>query len=164
MKLRQLQFIAIFLLMLVTGVFWGTWFGLSRSIASISPATYLETGHTIFRNLAGPMRLLFPAALLATLGVLIGLFRQRCENRLGGMFTLNLAGLLLFVAALIVTLLVNVPLDNQVQQWTISTLPANWQEIRDRWQWYHTIRTFAALGGLALILAGTLLFNDEQSV
>ena len=164
MTLRQLQFIAIFLLMLVAGVFWGTWFGLSRSLASISPATYLEIGHTIFRNLAGPMRILFPVALLATLGVLAGLLRQGGGNGPGGAFTLNLAGLLLFVAALIVTLLVNVPIDHQVQQWTSSTLPANWQETRDRWQWYHTIRTFAALGGLALILAGTLLFNEEQSV
>lgn len=163
MKLRQLQFIAIFLLTLVTGVFWGTWFGLSRSIASISPATYVETGHTIFGNLAGPMRILFPAALLSNLGVLIGLFRQRSGNTIGGTFHLHLAGLLLFVAALIVSLLVNVPIDEQVKQWTISTLPANWQEIRDRWQFYHTVRTFASLGGLALILAGTLFFDDEQA-
>ena len=161
MKLRMVQFIAILLLMLVTGVFWGTWFSLGRSIASITPITYLETGHTIIRNLTWPMRFLFPAALLSTLALQIGLFRQRSGTTPGGACYLNVLGLLLFVVALIVTLQVNVPIDNQLRHWTISTLPSNWQAIRDRWQLYHTVRTFASLGGLALILAGALFFKEE---
>ena len=44
MKLRMAQFASIFLLIVVTGVFWGTWFSLSRSIASTTPATFLEVG------------------------------------------------------------------------------------------------------------------------
>ena len=162
MKLRMAQFASIFLLIVVTGVFWGTWFSLSRSIASTTPATFLEVGNTMIRNLAWPMRILFPAALLSTLLVLVGLFRERHGNRPAPAFYLTLYGLLLFVAALLVTLLVNVPIDNQLRQWTVSTLPSNSEEIRDRWQFYHSIRTFASLGGLALILAGTLFFNDER--
>lgn len=163
MRLRELRLLAICLLILVSGVFWGTWFGLSRAMTSISAATYLEVGHTIFRNLAGPMSILFPAALLSMLGVLIGLFRQRRGKRLGWSFQLRLAGFLLFVAALVVTLRVNVPIDNQVKLWTIATLPADWQDVRERWQLFHALRTCLSLGGLALILVGELYFGDEQT-
>ncbi len=162
MKLRVLQFLSLFLLALVTGVFWGTWFSLSRSIAALAPGTFLEIGHTMIRNLAWPMRILFPAALLATLLVLAELFRGGGGRRPGPAFLLTLAGLLLFVVALLATLLVNVPIDHQVTQWTVATLPSNWEEVRDWWQFYHSVRTFASLGGLALILAGAIFFRDER--
>ncbi len=38
MKSKLVHFIALFLLMLVTGVFWGTWFTLTRSIEAFSLA------------------------------------------------------------------------------------------------------------------------------
>ena len=47
---------------LVTGVFWGTWFSLSRAIGALTPATFLEVGHTMIGNLGGPMSVLMPAA------------------------------------------------------------------------------------------------------
>ncbi len=101
------------------------------------------------------------AALASTLLVLVEMAQGR--NRLGPAFQLTLAGLLLFVAALLVTLLVNVPIDNQLKRWTLSTLPSNWQEVRDRWELYHSIRTVASVSGLALILAGALFFGDGSS-
>ena len=85
---RIAQFVHLFLFTLVVGVFWGTWFSLSRSIESISPPTFLEVGHTMIANLGGPMAVLMPAALLSALPVLTGLHRRR--RRRG--FYLNLAG------------------------------------------------------------------------
>jgi hypothetical protein len=52
---RIVQFVNVLLFALVMGVFWGTWFSLSRSIASIRPETFLEIGHTMIANLGGPM-------------------------------------------------------------------------------------------------------------
>src|ERR1043165_8442400 len=50
------QFINIFLLSLVTGVFWGTWLGLGRSMSSLSAATFLEVGHKMIGNLGQSWR------------------------------------------------------------------------------------------------------------
>ena len=61
---------------LVAGVFWGTWFSLSRSIASITPATFLEVGHTMIANLGGPMSVLIPAAILSLLVLVVLLYRR----------------------------------------------------------------------------------------
>src|SRR4051812_4605456 len=33
---------------------------------------------------------------------------------------------MMFLLALLVTLVVNVPIDNEIRQWTIATLPSDW--------------------------------------
>src|SRR5215216_1425464 len=71
------QFISILLSALVTGVFWGTWLGLSRSMASLTPETFLTIGHAMIGNLGLAMAILMPAAILATLPVLFLLYRRR---------------------------------------------------------------------------------------
>jgi len=152
MTLRIAQFANILLFALVTGVFWGTWFSLSRSIAAITPETFLEIGHIMIRNLGGPMSVLLPAALASSVVVLILLLRRRRNAA----FSLAVAGLLLMVAALTVTLAVNVPIDVQINQWTVKTLPADWMAIRDRWEFFHAIRTFASVGALAFAVASVL--------
>jgi hypothetical protein len=40
-----------------------------------------------------------------------------------------LAGLLLMVAALVITLAVEVPIDNQIETWTVAALPGDWRSI-----------------------------------
>jgi len=40
--------------------------------------------------------------------------------------------------------------------WTVGTLPANWQQLRDRWGAFHIIRVVAGIGGLVLLVAGAI--------
>jgi len=66
----------------------------------------------------------------------------------------------LFVVALAGTLAVNVPIDRQINEWTLATLPADWMQVRDRWELWHTIRTVASLASLACIMASALRVSD----
>lgn len=134
------------------GVFWGTWFSLSRSIASIRPEVFLDIGQTMIGNLGRPMSLLMPAALLSSLVLLVLLFRQGTRAA----FSLALAGVLLMVAALVITLAVNVPIDNLIKGWTATTLPAGWTDTRDRWEFYHGLRTFASICSVCCVVASAL--------
>ena len=152
------QFINILLLGLVTGVFWGTWLGLSRSMASLSAETFVEVGHAMIGNLGTTMAMLMPAAMLATMPVLYLQYRRQSKG-----FYPTLIGFALFVVALLITLLVEVPLDLQFEQWTTTTLPANWQQVRDRWEWYHFLRSWISVLGLAMLLAGALLWRDNSA-
>jgi hypothetical protein len=61
--LRVAAFVHVFLFALVVGVFWGTWFSLSRSMRALTASTFLEVGHTMIGNLGGPMAVLMPATL-----------------------------------------------------------------------------------------------------
>jgi uncharacterized membrane protein len=150
--LRVAQFVHLFLFALVLGVFWGTWFSLSRSISSITAPTFLEVGHTMIANLGGPMAVLMPTALLSAVPVLIGFHRLQRRTA----FRLVLGGVGLLLVALVITLTVNVPIDNAINRWTVETLPVDWRSIRDRWQAFHTLRTFASLAGFGCALAAIL--------
>ncbi len=152
MDVKVWELISILLSALVTGVFWGPWLGLSRSIATFTPDVYLAIGHRMIRNLAPVMRVLMPAALLSIIPVLYLSVGAQPTT-----FYLSLGGLGLFIVALLVTLIIEVPINEQVKTWTITTLPSNWQELRDRWERYHVIRVAASVTGLSLLLAGAIL-------
>ncbi len=155
--LRIAQFIHLFLFALVLGVFWGTWFSLSRSIGSITTPTFLEVGHTMIANLGGPMAVLMPTTLLSAVPVLVSFYRL--HRRTG--FYLMLVGVGLLVVALVITLTVNVPIDDAIDHWTVETLPPDWTISRDRWQLYHTSRTFACLAGFGCALAAVLWASND---
>jgi uncharacterized membrane protein len=148
------QFISLFLLALVLGIFWGTWFSLSRSIEEISPQTFLENGRFFIKNLAAPMRILMPLTILF---MIVGTVLYPFKNSPG--LYLNIASLMLVILALLITVLVEVPIDNQIKKWEITTLPENWQNLRAKWQFYHTLRTFVCMGSFLLLLAGTLFYR-----
>ena len=149
---RATQFAAVFLQVLVVGAFWGSWIGLSRFMDTLTPATFVEVGHVMMEGYGPIMSVLMPVTLLATLvaGAL-----TYTRNRLAGL--LVLVGFVCVAVATATTLLVNVPIDEMMAGWTASTLPADWMQIRDRWEAYHTARTFVTLGGLAATLVGSLL-------
>ena len=150
MKLRvAAQVVTIVLFALVMGVFWGTWFSLSRTMDQLSGETFVTVGHQMIQNLGVPMAVLLPLALVSALVTLVLLRRDRHT----GAFWWLAAGFALMVAALVVTLAVEVPIDNQIQDWTAATLPGDWRSIQSRWELWHTIRTFFSIGA---VIAATI--------
>ena len=150
--MKIIQLVTMSLFTLVAGVFWGTWFSLSRSIASITPAAFLEIGHTMIANLGGPMSLLIPATIISMLVLVVALYRRHDKAA----FVLAAAALGLLVASTAITLSVNVPIDDQIAGWTAGTLPADWERIRNRWEFYHGLRTALTLVGAACLFASAL--------
>jgi uncharacterized membrane protein len=148
--LKTCELISIVLSALVTGVFWGPWVGLTRSIRTFQPDFFLAIVHRLNRNLGPVMTILMPAALLSIVPVLLFSFHQPRT------FCLTLAAFVLFLIALLVTVIVEVPIVQQIDKWTVSTLPGNWQQLRDRWGSFHLIRVIAAIIGLALLVAGAI--------
>jgi uncharacterized membrane protein len=162
MRIRAAQAVTIVLFALVMGVFWGTWFALSRTMNRLSAETFVAVGHEMIRNLGVPMAILLPLALLSALVTLVLLWQG------GGRaapFWWLLAGFLLMVAALVITLAVEVPIDNKIEVWTAATLPGDWRSIQSRWETFHTIRSFlsiAAVVAATISLAVTARANDRQ--
>jgi uncharacterized membrane protein len=158
-SLRLMLFVHVFLFALVVGVFWGTWFSLSRSMNSITASTFLEVGHTMIGNLGGPMAVLMPATLVSAVPLLFVLYRRRRR----GSFYLILVGTALLATALIITLRVNVPIDDAIARWTLDTLPSDWTSIRSRWETYHAARTFITLAGFGSAL-GAVFWSRIDAV
>ena len=149
MNVRAAQATTVVLFALVMGVFWGTWFSLSRTMSRLSAETFVAVGHQMIQNLGAPMAILLPLALLSALVTLVLLWRG---GRTAAYWWM-LAGFLLMVAALVVTLAVEVPIDNQIKTWTAATLPGDWRSVQTRWERFHTIRTFLSI---AAVVAATV--------
>ena len=149
MKIRTAQATTLVLFALVMGVFWGTWFSLSRTMDQLSGETFVAVGHQMIQNLGAPMAILLPLALLSALVTLALLWPGRDTAA----FRWLLAGFLLMVAALVITLALEVPIDNKIETWTAATLPGDWRSIQSRWELWHTVRTFASI---AAVVAATI--------
>ena len=147
MRTRTAQATTTVLFALVMGVFWGTWFALSRTMDQLSAETFLAVGHQMIRNLGVPMAILLPLSLLSALVTLALLW----SHRHAAAFWWMAAGFLLMVATLVITLAVEVPIDNQIENWTAATLPGDWRSIQSRWQLWHTMRTFTSIAAVAAV-------------
>jgi len=151
MKLKILEFAGLMLAALVTGVFWGTWFTLTRSLENFSPAEFIDIGKTIIANVAIPMRILMPATLL----VMLIVFWQAFKTSNLSFYLYGLSFLLMMVT-LFITVAVEVPIDNQIKTWTSASIPSNWESLRHTWNRFHTLRTFTSITSLAFFALGML--------
>ena len=75
---------------------------------------------------------------------------------------LAVIGLLLIIGVLVITLAVEVPIDNLIGNWTEDTLPTDWQQIRARWATFHTVRTFLSLGAVAAAVGAGLTTHTAR--
>jgi len=151
MKQKTVEFTGLMLAALVTGVFWGTWFTLTRSLENFSVEEFIHIGKTIISNVAVPMRILMPATLLVMLFALWQTFRT---SKLS--FYLYCLSFLLMLVTLVITVGVEVPIDNQIKTWTAQSIPYNWQSLRNTWNLFHTVRTFTSIASLAFFTVGMM--------
>jgi uncharacterized membrane protein len=158
MKTRVAQATTIVLFALVMGVFWGTWFSLSRTMDQLSGETFVAVGHQMIQNLGVPMAILLPLSLVSALVTLVLLW----QAGRGAAFWWALTGFLLMVTALVITLAVEVPIDNQIGTWTAATLPGDWRSIQSRWELFHTIRTCLSIAAVvAVTISGTVAARPD---
>ncbi|HEX2617327.1 MAG TPA: anthrone oxygenase family protein [Flavobacteriales bacterium] len=147
MPYRTLHATGLLLTALVMGVFWGTWFTLTRSLDTFEAPAFLQIGHTIIANVAGPMRVLMPATLLVMLWCLWVYPVKRSSN-----YILLVIAVALMVVTLLITLLVEVPMDDMIRTWTVANIPADWTDHRAVWARFHTLRTFTSIASLAAFI------------
>jgi uncharacterized membrane protein len=63
-----------------------------------------------------------------------------------------IAALVLLAGVFVLTLVVNLPINHDQAGWAIQSPPADWAEVRDRWQLAHLARTVAAAVAFALLI------------
>jgi uncharacterized membrane protein len=152
MAMKLVHLVTIMLYVLVAGVMWGTWLALGRTMTSYDATTFLTDGQHMIANLGTVMAVLMIGAVAAGVLSTVVLFRIGA----GAAAWLALTGLVLMVGVLVVTLAVEVPIDNRIDDWTVSTLPSDWQDTRARWADFHTLRTFLSLAAVASSVGAAL--------
>lgn len=153
--IKVVGFCSVMLYVLVAGVMWGTWVSLARTMTAYDATAFLAVGQHMIDNLATVMAVLMVASLVVGAGWAVLLFRDR--RVLAGW--LSLIALLGMIMVLVITSLVEVPIDDQIASWTLTTLPSDWEQLRARWAVFHAARTFVSLGAVALAVAAALTID-----
>lgn len=88
---------------------------------------------------------------LTLIGTLVVAFVARPAGTSGHGEVLTAAGL--FAAMIVYTVLLPVPINNQVARWKPEALPANWRELRRRWDRLHAFRVVVLAIAFILLVA-----------
>jgi uncharacterized membrane protein len=81
-----------------------------------------------------------PSLIVPMVGIIGALFFVH-----GRAFTFMVASAFFTSIVLVITLVCNVPINNQVSAWTAGSAPPTWNVIRDQWLKFHSIRTAAGI-------------------
>ena len=149
--MKTWELISIVLAALTAGMFHGPWIALSRSMRTFTPEVFLAIVDRMNRNMAPVMTVLMPATLLAIIPVMLLSYHVQPKT-----FYLSAAAFVLFIVALLVTVFIEVPIVEQIATWTVSTLPENWQQVRDRWSKFHIIRVVAGFTSVVLLVVAAI--------
>jgi hypothetical protein len=149
--MKTWELISIVLSALVAGMFHGPWVALSRSMRTFTPEVFLTIVDRMNRNMAPAMTVLMPAAILSIISVLLLSYHVRPLT-----FYFCAASFVLFLLALLITVVVEVPIVEEIVTLTAASLPANWQQLRDRWMRFHVIRVTVGFASLVSLVVATI--------
>ncbi len=144
----SIDFANLLLAALVVGTMFGIWLGYNPT--GLSPAVYVSQQQHAIRalNLAMPV--------LGGITVLLTLVAAALATGDRTRWILLLSAAAFFVAAGLITRLLNQPINAVVMTWSADAPPANWMQLRDDWWRWHVIRMAAGVGGLSLLIVATL--------
>ena len=67
------------------------------------------------------------------------------------------------LAVALITVFGNIPINNQIKTWSITAPPASWVERSAQWWQFQTMRTIAAVCGMALLIVVVLMRRSGPS-
>jgi uncharacterized membrane protein len=119
---------------------------LELALRRLDGPRYVEVRHAEFGWFTGFIGIVFVPTLVAVAAFAV-LARRRGGSRPVA------AALVLLLAAVVVTVVVNGPINVEQLAWDAQAPPADWADVRDRWQLAHAVRTAAIVAALCCLVA-----------
>lgn len=160
MAWRISWYIHLLLSGLLAGILVGVWF-VEQALLELPAQAYIaveQPKHRIFEPI---MPVVMTATLISGLLVfgLMLVYRSKLIPSLA-------VGIAVVCTAILIatTLLNNVPINGEIMHnWSAQSPPANWIEVRDRWNLWHGVRTVLAIVALGCqLLAACLLIPQPR--
>lgn len=143
--MQLIDLISIFLMMVVSGGWIAVCAVFAPAYSKMSPATYIEAE---VLNSKRACKHFAPALILAAIFTLWSMVLHGDPS--SSSFILSgISALLLITAGIFVKLKV-LTINHEIETWSPTEPPKNWQGVRAKWIRYHSIRT--VLGALAFLL------------
>jgi hypothetical protein len=134
----------------VSSVMFGTWLELSKARRDMSGPGYTE----LEQALRPHGWFMAPAIVLSvvTAVALVVLLRRPRDAA----FWLSAVAAACLVTAFVVTIVVQLPINTAIEDWSIRHPPADWRHQRDRWEDWHTLRAWASVAALGCLIAAAV--------
>lgn len=143
-----LLFVTTTLLALIAGRAFWVWLG--ESPFGMAGRTYVEFFQQIDRRIA------IPIAVIGVLGPVLAAVSAALHRSNRRMFVCLLAACALGVVSALVTVLVNVPINEQIAGWDPTALPSGYEAVLQRWWDWHIVRLVASVGAMCAALLALL--------
>ncbi|HEY0077010.1 MAG TPA: DUF1772 domain-containing protein [Pyrinomonadaceae bacterium] len=111
---------------------------------------FVEKG--LLRTFGRVMPVLMTLSLILSLSYAISL---RAEA--GAASLIRWAAAASFILALVSTLIFNVPINLATGKWNPDSPPADWKQVRNRWEFFQGVRSWLLLIGFVLLCAAVML-------
>jgi uncharacterized membrane protein len=151
---KVVLFFAALLLALTAGR--AFWVELGENPFNVSGPAYVEFFQQVDKRIAGPIAV---TGLGGTLLAGLAAFLSRANR---AAFWLLLLGCSLAVIGDVVTVVVNVPINNRLATWNPAALPADYQDYLQRWWQWHHVRLVATCAAMCLVFAAMLTAEDRR--
>jgi uncharacterized membrane protein len=148
MMRKFVLFAAVLFVALVAGAAFAIWFDYNPK--GMSPAFYTEKMQHAIHIFTIPLPTIVILGVLFT-GISAFLARSERPN-----FYLLIAASVCIIAVALITRFGNIPINNQILIWSISSPPSNWADLAQRWWQLQTLRTVLAIGALAFLISAAL--------
>lgn len=149
--LRQARFAHLYVFSLLTGFLVIAEWSLIPAQRQLSAIAYVTLEQGMNDVLEWLTATFLVVSTVSAAVVVFLLRRQRGPTR-----TLAAIALACVVAMVVSTLIINAPVNFAIDQWNPASPPADWEDLRRRWELGHTLRSYVGLVGLGSALASAL--------
>ncbi len=130
---------------LAAGVFLGHWRGISVAMPDLDLSSFVQLQQIVHVHFVPLMPiLLFGAAVTS---IIWAFFLRKSRKKAG--FRLVFGSAVAMTLVLLLTLIINVPINNNLMTWSIETPPPDLMKLWRPWEISHSIRTLLALAAFA---------------
>jgi len=152
------RWIVLFAAMLSVGLLAGASFAVSLYFnpAGMPAAFYVETMQHAIRAFIVPLPALLILGLFFTI---ISTYLARDDR---GSFWLLIVTSLCLISVGLITAFGNVPINNQILTWNISSPPSDWMDLGAKWLRFHMTRTILQICGFGFLTLALLVRRDAS--
>ena len=149
-----LLFVTAVLLALTAGRAFWVWVG--ESPIGMAGATYVDLFQTLDRRIA------IPIAVIGIFGPVFAGASAAVYRLNRPMFFCLIAACVLGVIGVLVTVLVSVPINEQIATWDPRALPPGYEAVLRQWWNWHALRLVTSVGAMCLTFIALLARGNER--
>ncbi|MGY2093597.1 anthrone oxygenase family protein [Nocardia gipuzkoensis] len=136
--------------LMLTGIFAGFMAGvlaLELSLRSFDGTVYTQVRLVELEWLDTFATFTLLPAIAATAAAVVQVYRRGSGGAMWGAVALAL-----LVSVVVISAAVNLPINAEQLDWSVVAPPADWAQVRDRWQIAHLVRTVAAVAAFICLI------------